>query len=29
MNIKVAYGKVLTGISRIFSVDAAKKFDTR
>lgn len=29
MNIKVAYGKVLTGISKIFSVDVAKKFDTR
>ena len=29
MNIKVAYGKVLTGISRIFGVDNAKKFDTR
>ena len=29
MNIKVAYGKVLTGISKVFNVDTAKKFDTR
>ena len=29
MNIKATYGKVLTGISKIFGVDAAKKFDTR
>lgn len=29
MNIKSGYGKILTGISKLFSVDTAKKFDTR
>ena len=29
MNIKSGYGKILTGISKLFGVDTAKKFDTR
>lgn len=29
MNIKVIYGKMLTGFSRLCGVDCAKKFDTR
>lgn len=29
MNIKSGYGKILTGISKLFGADTAKKFDTR
>ena len=29
MNIKATYGKLLTGISKVFGLDIAKRFDTR